>query len=148
MKRSFFNIAGALAVLLAAGLVASLTLAGCGDKDSGDPTSPGGGGKLTLNNGPSSFSSVMVYEYNGIPATQEQVAQVQISPSIAMSIQNTSPFTLFSSISGSPFTENGTFLVVVVSDSILHFKGMVSFIKGSATVDFKSMTLLSDLPLN
>jgi hypothetical protein len=42
MKRRFFNIAGALAVLLAAGLIVSvsLTLAGCGDKDSGDPTSP------------------------------------------------------------------------------------------------------------
>jgi hypothetical protein len=151
--RRFFNITGALAVLLAAGLIvsASLTLAGCGDKDSGDPASPtnpsnpssGGGGILTLSNDPS-YVKVSVYHSSIIPTTVEQFLLAGGSPT-AIATNDSSPYTLMSFVSGQTFRGTGTYLVAVSLSSDIYFKGGVHFNNGSATVDFNSMTSFSSL---
>jgi hypothetical protein len=129
-----------LGMVLALGLV----LVGCGDKNSGDPTSSGGEpSTLTVNNAPKS-GTVLICD-SAVPTTlQEYTALSQHQ----LAMGNTGgPSSYKLGNTGGPFTQSGNFLVVLmlVSDSGLktniYFKGNVSFSKGSATVDFNDMTL-------
>ena len=100
-------------------------------------------GKLAVNNCPAE-ATVVVCE-NDDPETLLDLVGVLLDIA-AVGLGDNSPFTL-STKGGNDFTETGTYLVVVIDDSVIYFIENVRFNKGSATVDFKKMKSQTDLPL-
>ena len=138
--KSYRKWLGVFGMVLALGLV----LIGCGDKDSGDPTSPGGGGGvLTVDNCPSGGSLVICD--SAVPTTQMQLAGL-ISCFIAVGQAESATSYRLTKNNGTAFDNTGDFLVILTLGMDSYFK-KVSFSNGSGSVDFNSMTSQTSLPV-
>jgi hypothetical protein len=140
-KSKICLISGILSILCFA-------LAGC------DHGSTGGSsvskGTLIIQNTPIRAVEVHVCD-NGTPTTIMEFNQA-IQQSIAHGFSggiSENIYQLHSSTTGFPFSGTGSYLVIFETAGYYnYFKENVSFITGSATVDFYSMTSTENLPFN
>ena len=98
---------------------------------------------LTVKNCPED-SSVFVCE-NEPPETLLDLAGL-LSDVIAVGLDDNSPFSLYTP-TGEDFTASGTFLVIILVDSVIYFIDNVRFSNGSASVDFNKMNSQISLPI-
>jgi len=106
-------------------------------------------GTLTINNCPAEVSVIICK--NNIPKTMMEFANLLMYDRIAYGNGDSSPFTS-RTYSGKDFTKTGKFVVIVTDKSVedeqvIYFVENVSFNKGSATIDFKTMKAYKSLPL-
>jgi hypothetical protein len=145
MKGWVYKMKNKRALVFGILFVIGLTFGGCNDStESSDNGAVGGGGILTINNGPS-VNSVEVHNYNSSVTTPEELINGMMAAIIAVGTPGDSPYTLREYSTISPFTGTGTFLVIVNTTAANYFKSEVSFNNGSATIDFNSMTRDADL---
>ena len=100
-------------------------------------------GTLTVRNCPAD-SSVFVCE-NDTPETLLDLAGL-LSDVAAVGLGEKPPFPLYTP-SGEDFTATGTFLVIILVDSVIYYVDNVRFSKGSAIVDFNKMNSQISLPI-
>jgi hypothetical protein len=135
-------------------LILCLALTGCDHGSTGGGTgsgSSGSKGTLIMQNSPIRGFAVYVCD-NGTPTTIMEFNQA-IQQSIAHGFTGgISPnnYQLYSSTDGFLFSGTGSYLVIFETAGPIYnyFKENVSFINGSATVDFYSMTSTENLPFN
>jgi hypothetical protein len=152
MKKSKF-LMGILGVLLVFGLVLAAcdnlaNLVGGGD---GDETGGGQTGRLTVNNLTGDTQNAVIYQ-NASPTTAAgftaATADGKMVAFDGYDEDHKTPFDMrMSDEDGEPVTFNktGKYLVVVKGGAGTKFKADVQFTNGSATVDYKTMTLVTSL---
>jgi len=140
--------------MLAMALVFVLALTGCDGGNDGGSGSNGGsggnsGGTLTVINAPQVARACVCAD----APTPTTVSELSVMPLVAMAATSRdvySPYSLLDA-NGTPFTRTGNFSVLLRAagnntyNSLYYFKGGVSFINGSATIDLYSMTMISPL---
>jgi hypothetical protein len=100
-------------------------------------------GALTVINCPAD-SSVFVCE-NNAPESLLDLAG-SLSEVAAVGLGDNPPFSLYTP-SGEDFTATGTFLVIILVDSVIYFIDNVRFNNGSASVDFNKTNSQTSLPI-
>ena len=100
-------------------------------------------GTLTVKNCPED-SSIFICE-NNAPETLIDLAGL-LSELTAVGLDDNSPFSLYAP-TGEDFTASGTFLVIILVDSVIYFIDNVRFSNGSASVNFNKMNSQISLPI-
>ena len=120
--------------MLAIALVFGLALTACPIEDKGDDPPANTEGILTVNNLPEGLAAAVVFKNS---STTEMLATV-------MAPSSTGKFELYN-VSNSSFTQSGNFFVFISSMGAMQdrYKENVAFTKGSATIDWTTMTVWS-----